>query len=131
MYCIHCGKEIADDAAICINCGRVINEEKLSSISKQTSEDGKILVAFTKIFMIIACVINAYKFLVFGFQLAPSGIVLGILLAIIPLAWCVPMTVSYYLKIKNKQKIGIVFKILTLVFVSKVCGVLMLFNNEN
>ena len=50
--------------------------------------------------------------------------------AIIPLAWCIPMTVIYCRKIKNGEPVGLGFKICSLLFVSLIAGILMLIDGE-
>lgn len=48
----------------------------------------------------------------------------------IGLFWCIPMTVSYFDRIKNGQHIGTGFKICSIIFVSQLGGILMLCDNE-
>ncbi len=105
-YCVHCGNELLDDAVICPKCGcRVpnIREEK-----KEESSDTDLLIAITKGFMVLGCILS-------GFLL-------------IPLLWTIPMTVSLFKKYDNKEKISMKFKILSLIFVSRIAGILMLVN---
>ena len=59
-----------------------------------------------KIFMILGTIISGF--------------------AIIPLLWCVPMTVSYCKKVKRNQHVGLGFKICSLLFVSFLGGIFML-----
>lgn len=47
-------------------------------------------------------------------------------LAIIPLAWSIPMTINYSNKLKNGEKISLGLKICTLFFVTRIGGLLML-----
>jgi uncharacterized membrane protein YvbJ len=49
---------------------------------------------------------------------------------ILPLAWVLPMTIHYCNAISNHQKVGIGFKICTLIFVNTVAGVLMLIDDD-
>lgn len=58
-----------------------------------------------------------------------STVIMGIY--IIPLAWCLPMTISYCKKLKTGQPVGIGFKICTLLFVNTISGILMLCDNKN
>ena len=46
--------------------------------------------------------------------------------AILPLAWCVPMTIAYFKKVKEGRKVGFDFKIYSLLFVNIFAGVYML-----
>lgn len=49
---------------------------------------------------------------------------------LIPLYWCIPMTIIYFKKVKNNEPISVGFKICSLLFVSLIGGVLMLCDNE-
>lgn len=60
----------------------------------------------TKILMLIATIIGGF--------------------AILPLAWCVPMTIAYFKKVKEGKKVGTGFKICTLIFINIFAGVYML-----
>lgn len=50
---------------------------------------------------------------------------------IVPLAWCLPMTISYAKKTKNGQHVGTGFKIASLIFVSLLGGIFMLVAKED
>lgn len=58
-----------------------------------------------------------------------STVVYG--LYIIPLAWCLPMTISYSKKIKNGEPVSTGFKVCTLLFVNLIADILMLCDNNN
>ncbi|MBE5890055.1 MAG: zinc-ribbon domain-containing protein [Lachnospiraceae bacterium] len=64
------------------------------------------LATVVKIFMILGCVSIGWS--------------------IIPLAWCIPMTVVCFRKLNNNEPIGIGFKICTLLFVNLVAGICLL-----
>lgn len=53
-----------------------------------------------------------------------STIAMGIL--IVPLLWCVPMTISVYKYYKGDKFLGVGFKVCTLLFVSLIGGVILL-----
>ena len=107
-YCVHCGNEILDEAVICPKCGCAVEGKTYDVTStKETST----LKTASKILMIIGCVLN-------GFYL-------------IPLCWCIPMTVSYCRKIKNGEPVSTGFKVCSLLFVSLIAGVLMLCDNSD
>ena len=59
-----------------------------------------------KVFLILSCV--------------------GLGWAIIPLAWCIPMTVSIFRKLNSGEPIGTGLKVCTLLFVNLVAGILLL-----
>ena len=97
----------------CSKCGNELLDEAVicpkcgCSTGYRSNADLKNI---AKIFMIIATVM--------------SGV------WILPLAWCLPMTLYYYKKVENHEPVSIGFKICTLLFVSTVSGVLMLCDND-
>ena len=107
-YCVKCGAEMHDDAVICTKCGCAI-EHSENKINKTKNVSGLQNAAF--VFMIISTVI-------LGFYL-------------LPLAWTIPMTISYNGKIKNKQHVSTSFKVCTLLFVSLIAGIIMLCDKDN
>lgn len=50
---------------------------------------------------------------------------------ILPLAWCLPLTISYAKKTKNGEHVGVGFKIASLLFVSLLGGIFMLVAKED
>ncbi len=102
-FCKRCGAEIVDDAVICPSCGA--NTDRAQSQGQSNT-----LRTIAKIFMIISTVCM-------GFML-------------IPLAWCIPMTVIYCKKVNNNEPVGIGFKICTLLFVNIVSGICMLIDQD-
>lgn len=41
MFCVHCGKEISEEAVICPCCGKIVNEEKIAEVvSRQENPIG-------------------------------------------------------------------------------------------
>lgn len=106
-YCSHCGAEIEDEAVICIRCGC------------HTGVGGKIQVnpkddtmqTIIKVFLIIGCVSIGW--------------------AIIPLAWCIPITVNILKKLKSGEPISTGLKICTLLFVNLVAGICLLCSDDS
>lgn len=49
---------------------------------------------------------------------------------LLPLVWCIPMTIYYFKKVDAGEEVGLVFKVCALLFVNLVAGVLMLLENE-
>ena len=47
------------------------------------------------------------------------------------LAWCIPMTIIYYNKIKKNEPISTAFKVCTLIFVNTIAGILMLVDDKH
>ena len=100
-YCTHCGGELVDDAVICIHCGCQVENKKPVVKTKDDS-----MQTVVKVFMVLSCV------------------ALGWL--IIPLAWCIPMTVHCFTAFKKNEPLGTGFKVCTLLFVSVVAGICLL-----
>ena len=78
-----------------------------------------------KVFMIISCAMCGVLFL--------ANLYLGIARALsylIPLCWQLPMTLVYFEKVKNGERVGTGFKVCSLLFVSLVAGILMLCDND-
>ena len=101
-YCSKCGKELLDEAVICPNCGCFA-----SPYGWKANRSG--YVTAIKVLMIISTVING--------------------LYLLPLLWCLPMTISYFNKIANNEEITVGFKVCSLLFVSPIAGILMLCEN--
>lgn len=112
-YCAHCGNEVLDEAIVCPKCGCSVDYEiKRKPAQASTADDKLTLRLIAKVFMIIGTV------------------VMGIGLFLIPLAWCLPMTIAYSNKIKNNEPVSIGFKVCVLIFVNVIAGVLMLCDND-
>lgn len=106
-YCTKCGNELLDDAVICPKCGCAVE----GTVNPATVNKPSGLQIAAKIFMILGCISMGW--------------------CLIPLAWCIPMTVSYCGKIERKEPVGIGFKICSLLFVSMIAGILMLCDSDN
>ena len=114
-YCPKCGAQLQDDDVFCPKCGHqqgpspdAVELEpagKKESVQMSDSTHQSLrLIAF------VFCLINT---IVFGF-------------AIIPLIWCIPMTLAVYNSYKNGTKLGVGFKVCTLLFVSLIGGIFLL-----
>ncbi len=115
-YCGNCGTALADDANACSNCGTFTNTYAQGTKTAQApvvasvpKESG--IVTAVKVLLILATVAQ------------------GCLL--IPLAWCIPMAVSYFNSIKENRPVSLALKICTLIFVSQIAGILMLCDQEH
>lgn len=100
-FCEKCGVELVEGAVVCTNCG--------CAVACAGKESGMVTAA--KILMILGTIFQG--------------------IYIIPLAWCIPMTVSYFKKVKNGIPVSTGFKVCSLLFVSLVGGILMLCDKEN
>ena len=132
MYCVHCGKEINENAVICPNCG--VPTDKYYAGNKKS--DNKGLQTAAKVFLIISCIgigllflIGFIAFMAVGMFFGAGAIVCVSFLYLIPLAWCLPMTIHYFKATKNNEKVGTGFKVCTLLFVNLIAGILMLCDN--
>lgn len=104
-YCTHCGSELVDEAVVCVHCGRSVQAAALSVAKKDDTME-----TVVKIMMILGCVSMGWM--------------------IIPLAWCIPMTVTTFRHYKNGEPLSTGFKICTLLFVSVIAGICMLCMND-
>ena len=114
-FCSRCGTQLVDEAIICTGCGCAVTPTQnavATTTAVPTQKDSGIVIA-TKIFMILGTIATACS------------------LFLIPLAWCIPMTVVYFKKIKENQPIGTGFKVCSLLFVSIIGGILMLCDSEH
>ena len=149
MFCKNCGQEIAEGNAFCMSCGAPVEQQAAAQPAAQpaqqyvdpqpvaqpaqqyvdpqpiaqpvqqyapqpaqqyapqpaTKQSG--LATAAKVFMIIGTIMSAFCYL-------------------IPLAWTIPMTVSYCKKLKNNEPISTGFKVCCLIFVSTLGGIFML-----
>lgn len=106
-YCSKCGHQIMDEAIICPNCGCGVDGCKFFKENQQSNSGLK---TAAKVFMIIGTVFYG--------------------LYLIPLAWCLPMTINYCKKIKHGERISTGFKVCALLFVNIIAGILLLCDND-
>ncbi len=118
-YCGNCGTALPDEANACSNCGTFTNANTATAPASAPAAtaapaapkaDSGIVIA-VKILLILATV--------------------GMGWMLIPLAWCIPMTVSYFNAIKEGRPVSIALKVCTLLFMSTIAGILMLCDQEH
>ncbi|MBE6529160.1 MAG: zinc-ribbon domain-containing protein [Ruminococcaceae bacterium] len=107
MFCSKCGKEIMDEAVICPHCGCSPKGQNAKAITNSSNSGMKTV---AKVLMILSTVI-------LGFW-------------IIPLAWCLPLTIMYCNKVSRGEPISTGFKVCCLLFVNLIAGILMLCDND-
>ena len=107
-YCVHCGAEVHDEAVICVKCGCSIETPKPVA---QASSTSSALATVVKVFLIISCIAQGWL--------------------IIPLAWCLPITISIFNSLKSGKTIGTGLKVCTLLFVNTIAGICLLCMNDN
>lgn len=140
-YCSKCGNQLFEEAVICVKCGCSVGNTNGYSNQKSSSDSGLAIAA--KVLSIITCVglgiftimwtyISIMAFAFAGSEeyevLAVLGIYGLVLLIILVVDIC--MTVSLCRKLKNKEPIGIGFKICMLLFVNMIAGILLLCMKE-
>ena len=103
-FCQKCGKEIVDEAVICPGCGCSVSNEK----REKGGNDG--LAVASKIFLILACI--------------------GQGCLILPLAWCLPITISICNRMKRNEPVGTGLKVCALLFVNLLAGILLLCRSD-
>lgn len=98
-----------DEAVICPNCGCAVSQENTQNSQKVYGNDG--LAVASKVLLILSCVVQ------------------GIFL--IPLVWCLPITISICGKMKRGEPIGVGLKVCSLLFVNLIAGILLLCRQDN
>ena len=115
MYCRKCGAELKDGDIFCPKCGQKVEEEvhqetvRQEVVFKRQRDESLCNVGF------IFCVIGT---VVMGF-------------AIIPLIWCIPMTIYVYNAIKDKKPMSVGLKVCVLLFVSLIGGIFLLLGDPD
>lgn len=104
-FCQKCGKEIMDEAVICPGCGCSVAQEKPA---ENGGKDG--LAVAAKIFLILGCVAQGWLLL--------------------PLAWCLPITISVCGRMKRDETVGTGLKVCSLLFVNLIGGILLLCRSD-
>lgn len=107
-YCMHCGAEIHDEAVVCVKCGCKV-ENEVPAVAQKGEEDTINVVI--KVFLILGCISQGWL--------------------IIPLAWCIPITVSIFHSLRDKRPISMGMKICALIFVNLVAGICLLCVNDD
>lgn len=102
-FCTKCGKEMVDEAVVCVHCGCSVEGTRANS-----GNDG--LAVAAKIFLIIGCIAQGWMLL--------------------PLAWCLPITISACNKMKRGEPVGTGLKVCALLFVSLIGGILLLCRSD-
>jgi len=118
-FCSKCGKELQDDAVVCVGCGCLVNSNPQPNpqpnqqygnyILKKEKKYGGLATA-AKIFAILGCI--------------------GMGWMLLPLAWCLPITISFCNKVSKGEKVGVGLKVCMLLFVSLLGGIFALCMGE-
>lgn len=105
-FCSHCGAEVLDEAVVCVKCGCSLERKPVYAQKKPDNT----LETVIKVFLIIGCVAQGWMLL--------------------PLAWCLPITISIFNRFRDGKPIGTGMKICTLLFVNIIAGICLLCMNE-
>lgn len=105
-YCQHCGNELADEAVICPKCGRSV-----APPAPQVKQEDDTLSTVVKVFLILGCISQGWL--------------------LIPLAWCLPITIAIFNRLREKRPIGTGLKVCSLLFVSLIGGICLLCMNDD
>lgn len=105
-FCSHCGAEVLEEAVVCVKCGCSLERRPVYVQQKPDNT----LPTVIKVFLIIGCVTQGWM--------------------LIPLAWCLPITISVFNKLRDGKPIGTGLKICTLLFVNIIAGICLLCMNE-
>ena len=150
-FCKNCGNQLEDTAAFCTKCGTAFELSQPQAAPQQPAYTAPPQPQAAPQQQAYAAPQQPYSQpqygqMPYGQPYAPvqqpsglstaakifmiiSTVVMG--LYIIPLAWCLPMTISYFNKIKNRQPVSTGFKVCTLLFVNTIAGILMLCDKDN
>lgn len=107
-YCVHCGAEILhDEAVVCLKCGRSVVQQPVP-IPVKEDDTMNIIV---KVFLIIGCISQGWM--------------------LIPLLWCLPITISIFNSFRDKRRISTGLKVCALLFVNLIAGICLLCMNDD
>ena len=95
-----------EKAVICVQCGRSAEPARRSPAAQNHS-----LITVIKIFLIIACISQGWL--------------------ILPLLWCIPMTVHVFSRLNRGQPVGVGMKIAVLLLLNMVSGICLLCMDDN
>ena len=109
-YCIHCGAEVHDEAIVCVKCGRSIEVNRTLVAQTIPPKDDTMSVVI-KVFLILGCISQGWL--------------------ILPLAWCLPITISVFNSLRDNRPISTGMKVCSLLFVNMIAGICLLCMNEN
>ena len=99
-YCPHCGAELVDDAVVCVKCGRSV------APPAPVRQEDDTMSTVAKVFLILGCISQGWLLL--------------------PLAWCLPITISIFNRLRDKRPVGTGLKVCALLFVSLIGGICLL-----
>lgn len=105
-YCQFCGNELHDEAVVCVKCGRSVASLPQQPAVRQDNSLGEV----AKVFLILGCIAQGWL--------------------LIPLAWCLPITISVFHRLRDNHPVGTGLKVCALLFVSLIGGICLLCMND-
>ncbi len=105
-YCQYCGAEINENAVICVKCGCSMAQDK----GAKGTGGNDALAVVAKVFLILGCIAQGWLLL--------------------PLAWCLPITISICGRMKRNEPVGAGLKVCALLFVNLLGGILLLCRSD-
>ncbi len=128
-YCSKCGAQLLDEAVICIKCGCAVSPVGVPTQEKATKKESSGMRTAAFILMIISLSIwtfYALLFLILGIASGEIGALVAGLIFLVPFSWQLPMLIYCGMRRKNREAIGVGFKVCTLIFVNTIAGILLL-----
>lgn len=103
-YCSKCGNELLDEAVMCPKCGCMV--ENRAEENKTKTDNDNVINIIVKVLLLLGCIGGAFLFLV-------------------PLIWCIPITVKIFKCLKNGEEISTGLKVGS-IFVNFIAGIILL-----
>ena len=92
------------------------------------------LQVLAKLFLVLGCLLWPIIDLIAMELIHTNSFALAVTMEIflfVPLAWCIPLIVYYFIKTKKNEGVSLAFKIFSFILVSRIAGILMICDNKN
>ena len=117
-YCPKCGAPLSEAAKFCTKCGAKLDEfvptepeHKPNAGMSNPAPTSSNLQTVAYIFLLIATIAGGFF--------------------ILPLAWCLPITISIRRRMNRGERIGVGLKVCAMIFVSIVAGICLLADSDS
>ncbi len=124
-FCPYCGHSLESEFDYCPNCGKKLVDDGTSSSENTNSETINVNVT--------SPILDRAKDNDTAYQVAYVFMVISTIFmafAIIPMAWCIPMTLHYKHAHERGEEVTIAFKVCSLLFVSMIGGIAMFLDHD-